>query len=165
MHSGEKLEAARLPDHTDRLYRAAYALSGSSADAEDLVQETFARVLSRPRFVRRGGELAYLMRVLRNTWIDFARARSARPDATGGEAIDWVVDGTADPGGVALDVQLAYEAMRQLSEAHREAIVAVDVVGLSYKEAARALRIRQGTLMSRLARARERVARRLEAAE
>jgi RNA polymerase sigma-70 factor (ECF subfamily) len=159
-----RLQAARLPEHTDRLYRAALALSGSAADAEDLVQETFTRVLSRPRFVRRGSELAYLMRVMRNTWIDFARARAARPDAAGGEAIDWVAEKESDPGGVALDVQLAYEGMRDLPEPQREAIVAVDVLGLSYKEAARSLRIRQGTLMSRLARARERVAGYMEGA-
>jgi RNA polymerase sigma-70 factor, ECF subfamily len=159
-----RLQATRLPDHTDRLFRAALALSGSATDAEDLVQETFARVLSRPRILRSGSELAYLMRVLRNTWIDFARARASRPDAAGGEAIDWVAETQSDPGGLALDVQLAYEGMRELPEPQREAIVAVDVLGLSYKEAARSLRIRQGTLMSRLARARERVAGYMEGA-
>jgi RNA polymerase sigma-70 factor, ECF subfamily len=158
------LEPACLPEHASRLYRAAHALSGSSTEAEDLVQETFARVLARPRRVRRGGERAYLMRVLRNTWIDFQRARAARPDPAGGEAIDWVLDVESDPGGLALDVKLAYEGMRELPDPQREAIVAVDVLGLAYKEAARALRIRMGTLMSRLARARERVAREMEAA-
>jgi DNA-directed RNA polymerase specialized sigma24 family protein len=43
------LDSTRLGDHLDRLYRAAWALSGSRADAEDLVQETYARVLARPR--------------------------------------------------------------------------------------------------------------------
>jgi len=105
------------------------------------------------------------MRVLRNTWIDFQRARAARVDPVGGDAIDWVLDVESDPGGLAMEVQLAYEGMRELSEPQREAIVAVDVLGLAYKEAARALRIRQGTLMSRLARARERVARYMEGAE
>jgi RNA polymerase sigma-70 factor (ECF subfamily) len=104
------------------------------------------------------------MRVLRNTWIDFQRARAARPDPAGGEAIDWVLDVESDPGGLALDVKLAYEGMRELPAPQREAIVAVDILGLAYKEAARALRIRKGTLMSRLARARERVAREMEAA-
>jgi RNA polymerase sigma-70 factor (ECF subfamily) len=158
------LEPASLPEHASRLYRAAHALSGSSTEAEDLVQETFARVLARPRKVRRGGERAYLMRVLRNTWIDFQRARAARPDPAGGEAIDWVLDVESDPGGLALDVKLAYEGMRELPDPQREAIVAVDILGLAYKEAARALSIRKGTLMSRLARARERVAREMEAA-
>jgi RNA polymerase sigma-70 factor, ECF subfamily len=156
------LEPARLPDHAGRLYRAAYALSGSRMEAEDLVQETYARVLTRPRRVRRGGERAYLMRVLRNTWIDFQRARAARPDPAGGEAIEWVLDVDSDPGGLAMDVKLAYAGMRELPTPQREAIVAVDVLGLAYKEAARALRIRQGTLMSRLARARDRVARHME---
>jgi RNA polymerase sigma-70 factor (ECF subfamily) len=162
VQAGRALDPARLPDHASRLFRAAYALSGSGPEAEDLVQETFARVLSRPRRVRRGGERAYLLRVLRNTWIDFQRARAARPDPAGGEALEWVLDGASDPGGLALDVQLAYEGMRTLSEPQREAIIAVDVIGLGYREAARALRIRQGTLMSRLARARERVARYME---
>jgi RNA polymerase sigma-70 factor, ECF subfamily len=153
-----RLAPGRLPEHTEHLFRTAYALCGTSADAEDLVQETFARVLSRPRFVRRGGERAYLMRVLRNIWIDFTRARAARPDPVGGEALDWVVEDGSDPGGLALDVRLAYEGIRELPEHQREAVAAVDVLGLSYKEAARALSIRRGTLMSRLARGRERVA-------
>jgi RNA polymerase sigma-70 factor, ECF subfamily len=158
-----RLSVARLPDHTDRLFRAAYALCGARADAEDLVQETFARVLERPRFIRRGSDLAYLMRVLRNTWVDFHRARSARPDTSGPpEAVEWVVDRAGDPGAVALDVQMAYDAMRDLSPPLREAVAAVDVLGLSYKDAAKALQIRQGTLMSRLSRARERIAAALE---
>jgi RNA polymerase sigma-70 factor, ECF subfamily len=160
-----RLEARCLPQYTERLYRAAYALSGSAPDAEDLVQETFARVLTRPRFVRRGGERAYLTRVLRNTWIDWTRARSARPEPAAGEAVDWVVEETSDPGGLAMDARLAYEGIQGLPEHQREAIAAVDVLGLSYKEAARSLRIRQGTLMSRLARARENVASYMEGVE
>jgi RNA polymerase sigma-70 factor, ECF subfamily len=64
-----------------------------------------------------------------------------------------------------MDARLAYEGMQGLPEHQREAIAAVDVLGLSYKEAARSLRIRQGTLMSRLARARESVASYMEGAE
>src|SRR6185503_2705878 len=68
----------------------------------------------------------------------------------------------SDPGITALEVSAAYAAMRELSDPLREAIVAVDVVGLSYRQAAHALRIREGTVMSRLSRARERVAAALE---
>jgi RNA polymerase sigma-70 factor, ECF subfamily len=157
------LPADDLARHVERLYRAAYALCGSRHDAEDLVQETFVRVLARPRLVRHRNDSRYLMRALRNTWIDRERARAARPATSGGEALEWVVDGRGDPSTTALDVRVAYSAMGELSPKLREAIAAVDVLGLSYREAAHALRIRKGTLQSRLARARERVAVALEA--
>jgi RNA polymerase sigma-70 factor (ECF subfamily) len=163
--AGERvLEVERLPDHADRLYRAAYALTGTSHDAEDLVQETFERVLRRPRFIRRDGDLAYLLRALRNTWIAMRRSQAARARTVElHEEVEWVVDHGADPGTTALEVRAAYAAIRELSDPLREAIVAVDVAGLSYREAARALRVREGTIMSRLSRARERVAAQLEA--
>src|SRR4029077_344263 len=63
------LDPNALAQHLDRLYRAAWALCGSREDAEDLVQETFARVLSRPRVLRGENELYYLLRVLRNTYL------------------------------------------------------------------------------------------------
>jgi RNA polymerase sigma-70 factor (ECF subfamily) len=147
-----------LPDHVDDLSRAAYALTGSRHDADDLVQETLARVLARPRRIRRQDDPRYLMRALRNTWIDMRRARDARPATGGGDALERVADIAGDPAEVALDVRVALMAMRGLSPRLREAIAAVDVLGLSYREAARALGIRQGTLQSRLARAREQVA-------
>ena len=159
------LEAERLPDHGDRLFRAAYALCGSRHDAEDLVQETYARVLRRPRFIRRDGDLAYLLRALRNTWIAMRRSEDARARTVElREEVDWIVDHGADPGITALEVNAAYAAIRELSDPLRETIVAVDVAGLSYREAARALRVREGTIMSRLFRARERVAEQLEGA-
>jgi RNA polymerase sigma-70 factor (ECF subfamily) len=150
--------AGRLADHVQRLFRAAYAMTGSRHDAEDLVQETFARVLARPRLVRHRDDPRYLMRAMRNTWIDMQRARAARPVSVGADGLEWVVDRGGDPGGTLLDVQVAYRAIHELSPKLRVAIAAVDVLGLSYEEASRALGIRQGTLQSRLARAREQVA-------
>jgi RNA polymerase sigma-70 factor (ECF subfamily) len=146
--------AARLPDHIDRLNRAAHSLSGSRHDAEDLVQETFARVLARPRHVRREDEQRYLLRALRNTWIDLERARSARPAASGGAALESVAAAGGDPGGLALDARVVYDTVGELSPKLRTAIAAVDLLGLSYREAARAMAVGQGTLRSRLARAR-----------
>jgi RNA polymerase sigma-70 factor, ECF subfamily len=160
---GRLLDAERLPDHSDRLFRAAYALCDSRHDAEDLVQETYARVLRRPRLLRRDGDIAYLLRALRNTWIAMRSAQASRARTVElREDVEWIADPRADPSATALDLQAAYAAIRELSDPLREAIVAVDIVGLSYKQTARALRIREGTVMSRLFRARERVARQLE---
>jgi RNA polymerase sigma-70 factor, ECF subfamily len=72
-----------------------------------------------------------------------------------------VADSSADPQS-AVDARLAYAAIAELSEPLRHTIVAVDIVGLSYKEAARSLRTRTGTIMSRLHRAREQVCAALE---
>jgi RNA polymerase sigma-70 factor, ECF subfamily len=150
---------SRLPDHIDRLYRAAYALCGSREDAEDLVQETYERVLRHPRFIRHDDDIAYLVRVQRNTFLALERKRANRPATPmAPEELDWIAGSAADPTGAALDERAAFAAIRTLSRPLRETIVAVDVAGLSYKEAARALRTREGTIMSRLHRARQRVA-------
>src|SRR5687767_9733449 len=138
-------------------------MCGSREDAEDLVQETFERVLRRPRFVQRDHDLAYLLRVLRHAWgAEATTARRRRTAPAAPEDLEWVTDQRAGPE-LAMDATLAYAAIAELSEPLRATIVAVDVVGLSYKEAARSLRTRVGTVMSRLYRAREQVASSLEA--
>src|SRR3954463_14263245 len=78
-----QLDPEGLGDHVDRLYRAAWSLCGSREEAEDLVQDTFARVLARPRIVRGDDDLGYLLRVLRNTFIPKRRTASRRPVAAG----------------------------------------------------------------------------------
>src|SRR5881628_2803387 len=88
-----RLDPARLGDHIDRLYRAAWALSGSREDAEDLVQETYARLLARPRLLRKEDDLGYLLRALRNTFLNQRRTESRRlkPDPLP-DQLDLVVD-------------------------------------------------------------------------
>ena len=158
-----KLDPARFGDHLDRLYRAAWAFCGSREDAEDLVQETFARVLARPRFLRNEDDLGYLLRVLRNTFLNQRRSESRRlrpgplPDQ-----LDVVADPRARDPQAALEVGELYTAIAALPSDFRDVLVAVDVAGLAYKEAARALRIREGTVMSRLYRARQQVVRLVE---
>ncbi|MDQ3723062.1 MAG: RNA polymerase sigma factor, partial [Actinomycetota bacterium] len=147
-------------DHLDRLYRAAWALCGSREDAEDLVQETYARVLARPRLLRERDDLGYLLRALRNTFLDQVRERGRRPVAAAVALED--VD-PVDPRGDlrpehAMESRELFAAIAALPADFRDVLVAVDVAGLSYKEAAVALRVRPGTVMSRLYRARERVA-------
>jgi len=76
--------------------------------------------------------------------------------------VEFVADPRRDSAIAALELKAIYAAMRELPEALRETVVAVDVVGLSYKQASQALGTKQGTIMSRLYRARERIASRLE---
>jgi RNA polymerase sigma-70 factor (ECF subfamily) len=158
-----KLDPARLGDHLDRLYRAAWALCGSREDAEDLVQETFARLLARPRLLRREDDLGYLLSALRNTFINQKRVERRRLRAAPlPDELDLVADPHALQPDAALEAGELYAAVAALSDDFRDVLVAVDVAGLSYREAAHALRIREGTVMSRLYRARQQVVRRLE---
>jgi RNA polymerase sigma-70 factor (ECF subfamily) len=156
------LDPTALGDHVDRLYRAAWGLCGSREDAEDLVQETFARVLARPRLLHSDDDLGYLLRVLRNTFLTSRRTASRRPQ-TVAMADDF--DPADTRNGLRPDQALAanetFAAIAALPENFRDALVAVDIVGLSYREAARALRTREATITSRLFRARAQVAARL----
>ena len=157
------LDPDALGDHLDRLYRAAWALCGSREDAEDLVQETYARVLARPRVLRREDDLGYLLRALRNTFLTQKRteSRRLRPDPLP-DQLDLVADPSAREPHAALEAGELYAAIAALPDDFRDVLVAVDVTGLSYKEAARALRIHEGTVMSRLYRARQQVVRRID---
>jgi RNA polymerase sigma-70 factor, ECF subfamily len=157
------LDTARLGDHVDRLYRAAWALTGSREDAEDLVQETYARVLKRPRLIRYGDDLGYLLRALRNTFLTQKRteSRRLRPVALPDD-LDFVADPRASQPHDALEAAEVFRAIADLPHMFRDVLVAVDVVGLSYKDTARALGLREGTVMSRLYRARQQVARRVD---
>jgi RNA polymerase sigma-70 factor (ECF subfamily) len=158
------LDPQSLTRHIDRLYRAAWALCGSKEDAEDLVQDTFARVLAKPRMLRGDDDVAYLLRVLRNTFFSSRRTASRRPATVA--SLDDVVVADPQPMGQpdeALGVQELYAAIARLPEDFRLALVAVDILGLSYREAARALRAREATITTRLYRARKQVVKQMEA--
>ena len=151
-----RLDPKRLPDHIDRLYRAAWALCGSREDAEDLVQETFVNVLKRPRLLRDNNELAYLLRALRNTHANRYRA-AARRTATRQVFED---DAPAHHDG-SIQPREIVQAIANAPDLYRDAVIAVDLVGLSYREAARSLRTNEATITSRLHRGRQHVAREL----
>jgi RNA polymerase sigma-70 factor, ECF subfamily len=156
------LDSDRLPGHLDRLYRAAWALCGSSHEAEDLVQETMARVLARPRRLHRAEELPYLLGALRNVYLTSLRSASRRP-----RGVELPVDESETLRSAwpepdqALEHAELIEAIEALPQDFRQALVAVDVVGLSYREAARVLVTREATITTRLFRARQRLARAL----
>jgi len=157
-----RLDPTSLGDHLDALYRAAWALCGSREDAEDLVQETFTRVLARPRNVKAGGDRAYLMSALRNTFYSRLRSNSRRPRAT--QTLDDVAAveprATLQPERAA-EVSEIFAAIDRLPEDFRLAIAAVDILGLSYGEAAEALDTTEATITTRIYRARQRIVKEL----
>jgi RNA polymerase sigma-70 factor (ECF subfamily) len=157
-----KLDPQALGDHVDRLYRAAWSLCGSREDAEDLVQETFARVLRKPRLLHAEDDLGYLLRVLRNTFFSQRRTAARRPQTTPlPDDLDLVEDRNATRPESRIATGELYAAISSLPDDFRDALIAIDVVGLSYREAARALRVREATITTRLHRARQRVSRTL----
>ena len=160
---GRILDAATLGDHVDRLYRAAWAMCGSRADAEDLVQETFARVLAKPRRLRAEDDLGYLLQVLRNAFLTSRRAAARRivaVDAPAGfEPVDVSVARRPEE---AFEVREVFGHIAALADGFRDALVAVDIVGLSYAEAAELLDVKEATITSRVYRARLQVARGME---
>jgi RNA polymerase sigma-70 factor, ECF subfamily len=136
-------------------------MTGSRQIAEDIVQETYVKVLSRPRLLRKDDDLGYLIKALRNTWYNHLRTERGRRAATapGGKSPEelGVPASRGDPE-ASLEAASVLDAVSQLPVQYREVVTAVDVAGLSYAEAARALGVRQGTVMSRLYRGREQVA-------
>ena len=131
-----ELRAAVLADHVDRLYRAAWAMTGVREDAEDLVQEAYERVLRRPREIAREEDALPYME---------AAARIEAP-AAASSPVEQVA------------AREVFAVVATLDEEFRDVLAAVDVAGLSYAEAAQALDLPVGTVMSRLSRGRRRVA-------
>jgi len=158
------LDPETLGDHLDKLFRAAWALSGSREDAEDLVQDTYERVLRRPRLVRHDDDLGYLYRTLRNTYSNARRTASRRPQV-GAQLDDLQLASSraASQPEQAAEAAFLFEAIAALPDSMRETLVAVDVLGLSYAEAGKALGVHENTIPSRLARARLKVAEVLQA--
>jgi RNA polymerase sigma-70 factor, ECF subfamily len=155
------LDPSSAADHVTRLYRLALGLCGSPWLAEDLVQETYARVLARPRMVR-GDEFSYLAGALRNVLINHVRAEKRRGEAPGPEHLDPPdLRPTADPESAALIREL-YRTIEELPDDQRHVVSAVDLAGMTYAQAASLLGVPKGTVMSRLYRGRERIALALE---
>jgi RNA polymerase sigma-70 factor, ECF subfamily len=163
--AGRLLDPSSLGDHVDRLFRAAWAMSGSRVDAEDLVQETFARVLAKPRRIRNEDDLGYLLQVLRNTFVSFRRSagRQIAPEPLheGPEPVDRSAATRPEQAAEAREV---FGVIAALEEPFRDALVAVDVVGLTYAEAAELLGAKEATITSRVFRARAKVAGGMESA-
>ncbi|MCW2968754.1 MAG: polymerase, sigma-24 subunit, subfamily [Solirubrobacteraceae bacterium] len=152
------LDPQHLGDHLDRLYRAAWALCGSREDAEDLVQDTYTRVLARPRMLRNDDDLGYLMSVMRNTFISRHRTQARRPRTEPfPEGMDPADERPELRPDAALEARDVFGVIATLPPDFRDALVAVDVAGLSYREAGKLLGAKEATITSRLFRARKQV--------
>jgi RNA polymerase sigma factor (sigma-70 family) len=138
------------------LRRYAYALVRDHAAADDLVQDTLERALSRWYLRRPGGELrAWLFTILRNLQID--AHRQARRRGVHVEIDEADHRETAARQEAALEARDVLAALEQLPEEQKSLLLLIGVEDFSYGEAARILGVPIGTVMSRLSRARQRL--------
>ena len=151
----------------DSLYGAALRMTRNPADAEDLVQDTFARAYSAFHQFTPGTNLkAWLYRILTNTYINSYRKAQRAPQISDGENIeDWQLaraeshtsSGLRSAEVEALDAMpdsIVTDALSDLSDDFRMAVLLADVEGFSYKEIAEIMGTPIGTVMSRLNRGR-----------
>ena len=149
--------------HLDTLYRGALRLVRNSEQAQDLVQETYLRALRYQHSFQVGTNMkAWLFAIMRNLfWDRFkgSRAEDVSLDDVGEFVLyDKLKDEASVPEREVLDSIARSEVVKAIEELpplHREVVLLVDVEGMAYKDAAQALGIPIGTVMSRLHRARQ----------
>jgi RNA polymerase sigma-70 factor (ECF subfamily) len=152
------LDPQTAAEHRSRLLDVALSLCGSRTLAEDLVQETYARVLAKPRPLREGAVFPYLVRSLRNVAKDHWRTERRRPHVIGDlDPEDPTLRHDRHPEAAVIASEV-YQHVNRLPVEFRRVVAAVDMLGMSYSQAARSLKIPQGTVMSRLSRGRNQLA-------
>jgi len=140
-----------------RLRRYARALLGDRYAADDLVQDTLERALSKYHLWRAGSDLrAWLFAIMHNIFVNQVRGRRADVERT----MEEIPEGIArDSHSDALELADVDRALKSLPDEQREVLVLVVIEEMSYEEASRTLNVPIGTVMSRLSRARERMRR------
>ena len=168
-----------LSRHYRRAVRVAYGLLRNTDDAEDVTQDAFARVHSRLKsFEGTSAFYTWLYRIVVNLSIDVIRRRrrerridiedEATRDALRAGDTLWPRYDETDPAQSAERVELGNRlrlAFKDLSEIHQAVILLRELEGMSYEEIARTLRIKKGTVMSRLFHARRGMQASLSSAE
>nr|WP_211661303.1 RNA polymerase sigma factor SigE [Modestobacter muralis] len=144
-------------DHSARVYRLAYRLSGNQQDAEDLTQETFVRVFRSLADFSPGTFEGWLHRITTNLFLDMVRRRQRiRFDALP-EDTERLPGSAPSPEQVYADTHLDPQiqaALDKLSPEFRVAVVLCDIEGLTYEEISATLGIKLGTVRSRIHRGR-----------
>ena len=144
----------------DQLYNFAHWLAGDRADAEDLVQETFAKALKGFRSFEEGTNLrAWMYRILRNTFLTSRTglAATATSSLEDEEDVEWRTAEEATPESLLMrrqDHAMVVETLARMPVAHREILLLCEIEEMSYREIAQVMGIPAGTVMSRVSRAR-----------
>ncbi|MEM7500070.1 MAG: RNA polymerase sigma factor [Pseudomonadota bacterium] len=144
-----------------RLRRFAYALSGSREEGDDIVQMACVKALSRLDQFQPGSRLdSWMFQIVRNQFLDERRRRARHGAPVDPDTASALSDGGlgAARGEDRLTLEAVRRAMAGLPAEQREVLALVAIEGASYKDAAETLRLPVGTVMSRLARARARLA-------
>ena len=147
------MDSAEIAAHIPRLRRYARALAGDSHRADDLVQDTLERALTKFHLWRRGSDLrAWMFSIMHNVFVNqLKQRRELALDEDAEAALESAP--RADP----LELRDLDAALRRLSAEQREVLLLVGLEQLSYAEASQALGVPVGTVMSRLSRGRERL--------
>ena len=145
-------------EHSARVYRLAYRLTGNSHDAEDLTQEVFVRVFRSLSSYTPGTFEGWLHRITTNLFLDMARRKQRiRFEGLGDDTAARLGDGALSPADAFDDRHLDSDiqaALKALAPEYRAAVILCDIEGLSYEEIAAALGIKLGTVRSRIHRGR-----------
>jgi RNA polymerase sigma factor (sigma-70 family) len=145
-------------DHSARVYRLAYRLTGNSHDAEDLTQEVFVRVFRSLSTYTPGTFEGWLHRITTNLFLDMARRKQRiRFEGLGEETVARLGDGGPSPAQAFDERHLDGDiqaALKALAPEYRAAVILCDIEGLSYEEIAATLGIKLGTVRSRIHRGR-----------
>jgi RNA polymerase sigma-70 factor (ECF subfamily) len=151
--------AALVEEHSDLLYRYAYRLSGSAADAEDLTQQTFLAAHRHLDQLREPGRAkSWLCSILRNVYLKQVRGHNTIPLSTLHEIAEPIADAAVES---PVDEEQLQTALLELPEEYRSPVILFYFGELSYKEIAEQLAVPIGTVMSRLARAKSFLKKRL----